>query len=377
MTASTLDPTATASGPLDAPSAADVLLLQAVHDYPCVSVLCTSEPAPRMAPAVVTRARAMIDDVGRRLRAEPGGDEHGLADRLREALDAAATSPNRGAIALFASRDHTSAWSLPLSVVDRAVVDPTFATRDLVRALHRTPRHVVLVLTDRRARVFDGVGDTLVPAIGGAFPMDRAERTEGAGGRADRHRGRRASGDPEAFAREVDQALGAHLRLHPAPLVLVGATEVLARFTRTSRHLARLAGTVRGSHARTPLPQLAGLIRPVLDEYLRSRQEEALRLLDERVGARRVASGIDAVWLAARAERPEMLAVEQGLFHPARLSDDGDFLQPADDVEHPDVIDDAVDEVIEVVLQRGGWVALVEDGSLAAHDGVALSLRTR
>ena len=47
---------------------------------------------------------------------------------------------------------------LPVPVVDRTVVDPSFATRDLVRSLHRTPRHVVLLLSEREARLLDGVG---------------------------------------------------------------------------------------------------------------------------------------------------------------------------------------------------------------------------
>ena len=84
-----------------------------------------------------------------------------------------------------------------------------------------------------------------------------------------------------------------------------------------------------------------------------------------------------SAWLAARRERPEMLAVEEGLFFPARLSADGDFLLPAANIDAPEVIDDAVDELIELVLDRGGWIALVDDGSLARHDRVALTLRDR
>lgn len=85
--------------------------------------------------------------------------------------------------------------------------------------------------------------------------------------------------------------------------------------------------------------------------------------------------GITAAWLAATHERPEMLAVEDTLVYPARLAADGDLLVPADDAESPDVIDDAVDELIELVLHRGGWVALVEDGALADHYRIALTLR--
>jgi hypothetical protein len=363
---------------LPVPTAADVLALQAVHDYPAVSILCSTDPAPTMGAMVVARVERLVDDATRRLRSELG--EHmaeSLRDDLRNLVDDARERPTRAAIALYVSSRHISAWGLPQPVVDRAVVDPTFATRDLVRSLHRTPRHVVLVLSEREARLFDGSGDTLQPPPGARFPqVDRAPRRHtraggvpAKGGEQDRR--------SEAFLRTVDQALGAYLSLHPAPLVLVGAGRTLARFTRTSSNLGRLAGTVQGSHARTSLPTLARLVRPVLEAYLRSREDEALALLDRRGGAGEVASGMPAVWLAARAERPEMLAVEEGLFYPARVSRDGDFITPADDLEHPDVIDDAVDEVIETVLRRGGWVALVQDGALAATQRIALTLRPR
>ena len=88
-------------------------------------------------------------------------------------------------------------------------------------------------------------------------------------------------------------------------------------------------------------------------------------------------TGVPAAWLAARHERPEMLAVEESLFYPATISDDGDFLSPADAVGADGVIDDAVDELIELALQRGAWVALTEDGALAGYDRVALTVRPR
>jgi hypothetical protein len=70
-----------------------------------------------------------------------------------------------------------------------------------------------------------------------------------------------------------------------------------------------------------------------------------------------------------------MFAVEESYRYPARLSADGDMVTPADDIEAPDVIDELVDELIETVLDRGGWIALVRDGSLTEHGKVALTLR--
>lgn len=240
-------------GALTLPSADDVVLLQVIRDYPAVTLLMCTTPATVMTRDDATALRGMARRAAERLRREDLGAVEGAVIAAMERLTAqAATGPTSTAIAVYASRATAEIHRLPVSVRDRVVIDPTFATRDLIRALHRTPRHVVLVLTSREARL--------------------------------------------------------------------------------------------------------------------------LELLDRRTSARRVASGMPAVWLAARRERPEMLAVEEGLFYPARDSPDGDVLTPAGDVEHPDVVDDAVDELIELVLVRGGWVALVADRALAAHERVALTL---
>ena len=132
------------------------------------------------------------------------------------------------------------------------------------------------------------------------------------------------------------------------------------------------SGARSGDHT-----QLVDLIRPVLRDYLTSRGHEALVHVERRARTGRVLRDIDSAWLAARWERPEMLAVEEHYYYPARLDDTGDTLIPATDVDHPDVIDDAVDELIETVLSRGGWIALVAPGELPDNTHLALTLRSR
>ena len=355
------------------PTAEQVLLLQSVCGYPCVSLLMNTTPGPALTGAEAVRLDHLLSQAIRRLRAEAPCEDVALAQaNLERLVENAAVGPTSSALALFAGPRTATALRLPVGVRERVVVDPTFATRDLVRSLHRTPRHVVLVLSSREARLLEGAGDQLRPAQTSAFPMHdtRPQRTER--GRADR-----GDSDTVAFLRTVDRALTTYLRLHPAPLVLAGSTRTVATYTDLSNNLTRLAGSIPVNLSKEPLPALAARIRPTMEDYLLSRQQEALTLLDKRVGARRAASGMADCWLAARTERTEMLAVEQGLFYPARISDDGDLLVPASDVEHPEVIDDAVDELIELVLDRGGWVALVDDGTLTAHDGVALTLRSK
>lgn len=168
-------------------------------------------------------------------------------------------------------------------------------------------------------------------------------------------------------------ALGAHLRAHPSPWVIIGAEPAVAQFRRMTQNTTRLAGVVTGNHLNAPLSDVADLTGPVITSYLRSRQDEALALLEQRTGQDRALYGIDTAWLAARWERPEMLIVEEGFFYPARVSADGDGLVPAADADHPDVLDDAVDELIETVLLRGGWVALAADGAIPQQARIALT----
>ncbi len=337
------------------PTPEQVLLLQSLRDDPSVSLLATTTPAVRMTDADGRTLQRLAAEARARLARDGAPAE--LADALDALVADARTGPTGAAIALYVNRALRQTVRLPLPVTDRVVVDPTFATRDLVRTLHRIPRHLVLLLSERDARLLEGGAGTLRPPARSPFPLT-----------ADDDAG-------DAFLRRVDRALGTHLRLHPAPLVLVGGHRVVGRFRRLSRNTGRLAGTVPGNLTTAPATVLVPRIREVLETYLLSRQDEALAHLDRRRSRHAVVEGIDAAWLAARRERPEMLAVEEGFGLAARLSADGDFLVPAEDVEHPDVVDDVVDELVETVLLRGGWVAFVADGALADAGRVALTLR--
>jgi Bacterial archaeo-eukaryotic release factor family 3 len=345
-------------------TAASVLGLQGYRAQPSVSLLLSTLPGPTLSAEDRDALHALARQARQRLTAGAGGPA-GASPALPDTLDrlvAGVRGPISQALALYASVSHTARFDLPIQVVDRCVIDPTFATRDLVRALHRTPRHVVLLLGVDRARLLDAPDGRLKHVTHGFPRSDRGHR----------------DGTParERFLREVDQSLGAYLRVHPAPLIIVGDRSTLAAFRRISRNTARLAGTLPEDHLDAGRDELGVLIRPILEDYLLSRQAEALALLATRTEQDRAVRGLERAWLASRWERPEMLAVEQGYFQPARLSADGDTLTPTREVGAPDVLDDAVDELIETVLSRGGWVALLPDHTLPADARVALTLRS-
>ncbi len=315
--------------------------------WPSVSILLDTTPAPLMADADARRLETLIDEAGLRLRTAGVVAPERIVARLEQlAAEASSGATGRG-LALFASQAVARRVRLPVSVAPRAVVEHTFATRDLVRALHRTPPYLALVLHDTCAHVYEATADSLAPVHAHGFPFERAI-TELEAVSASEDAGTR-------FLAEVDAAFGRLRAERPTPMVLAGAPELTARFIDRAESLYRLAG-VLATAATTSPRDLYVETRAAVEAYLLSREAEALWTLEHALitSPDRVATGIDACWAAARTAARAMLVVEEG------------FTVATDD-RH-----DAVDDLIENVIERGGWVALARDGLLEQHGHVAL-----
>src|SRR5262249_46016529 len=158
---------------------------------------------------------------GTRLEAEPPGTAlEPLMRRLRRLAMTVRRRPATAAVALFVSERESTAVQLPIAVTDRVVVDPTFATRDLVRAIAHVPRHRVLVVSERAARLYEGTPGLLHEVTGGAFPLappadeNRSDRSH----RFGRDRARSRDAHVAAHLRATDDALAARRASDPLPL---------------------------------------------------------------------------------------------------------------------------------------------------------------
>ena len=90
---------------------------------------------------------------------------------------------------------------------------------------------------------------------------------------------------------------------------------------------------------------------------------------------------LNEAWQAALDSRVETMVVQEDLHLPATVSKDGRSLtpQPVSDMAGKEVIDegqiDAVDEMIEAVMQNGGRVRFVDNDQLTEHHGLAMITR--
>jgi hypothetical protein len=356
----------------------DVRLLQAFREYPSVSIIL---PTYRTAPENLKdpiRVKNLVKEAEERLLQEFTWREvDTLLSRLNALAEGIDYQYTTEGLAMYANKDFSRAFSLPFKPAEQVVVDETFATRNLVMALKRTQRYWLLALSDNATRLFEGVRDSLVEITEGGFPMTNpgpGAATRLPGGQGINRSAYRDDKSRQFFS-AVDAAFKDFYIDDELPLIVAGVDRNLAFFQEVSSHTSAIIGTLGGNYDYSSAHELAQLVWPLVKANRAVQVDEVLKELDAAISARKYASSITEVWHLAQEGRGSTLIVETGFHYPARVDETGLFLSPADDATAPGVIDDAVDDVIQVVMAKGGKVVFVDDGVLEKYQHIAMILR--
>lgn len=352
----------------------DLNQLQSLIKIPALSILL---PTHRTSPdnkQDPIRVKNLVDEAKERLTEEFSSRElASLFDRLETLVSEIDYPHTLDGLALYVSHDFSQRYDLPFSIPARVVIDKTFATRDLVYGLHRAQRYWVLLLSQASTRLLAGTGETLEEVQDANFPIQMTG--PGATGPIpfdadssyvdDRHR---------RFFQQVDSAFTHYAEGESLPLVVGGVVRQVSFFQEVSQYTSAIAGTLSGNFDKVSIADLVPQVWPIVQSVREAQKVEALQALDAAIGAQAVVSTIGEAWRLAKEGRGKLLLVEKNYHVPAVLTENGGL----ELVEQPggtEVIDDAVDEVIEAVLAKGGEVAIVDDGALAVHQRIALTLR--
>jgi hypothetical protein len=357
----------------------DVQLLQSIEGYPLLSLLLpTHRTAPENQQDPIRVKNLQTEAVDRLSQEFSQREVAPLLKQLDELIAEIDYQYALDGLALFVGQDFARKFYLPFTITERVVIDHTFATRDLVFAMNRSPRYWVLSLSEQPTQLFEATRDALEEVRqGNKFPMTHGgpgggSKLPGGAGintsavRDDQHR---------QFFRKVDNEFNEVTVNDPLPLLLVGIDRYFSFYKEVAANPSSIIGTVSGNHEKTPLDELGKLTWEVAEQYFADRREKVMQELDDAISAQKCASTIGEVWRMAKEGRGDLLLVEEDYHYPATVDETGMHITPAEDAAAPGVIDDAVDEVIETVMAMGGRVTFVENGKLDQHQRIALILR--
>ncbi len=352
----------------------DLKELQALTKVPALSILLPTHrtsPDNKQDPILV---KNLVADAKDRLSQEfSARDLEPLLKNLDELVEDIDYTYALDGLALFVAHDFAKKFYLPFTVPQRVIIDQSFATRDLVYGLHRAQRYWVILLSQNASRLLAGTGDTLEEVNNTDFPLQMT----GPGATTnlpysaesaymdDRHR---------RFFQSVDRAFTAYADDDTLPIVVGGVIRQISFFQEVSQYQSQIVGTISSNFDSATVSELVPEVWPFIQEVRSQQRADAMAALDTAMGEKKVSTALQEIWQLANEGRGKLLLVESD-YHIPGVVDERGGLQIVEEKGGTEVMDDAIDEIIEAVLAKGGEVMLMEDGSLADYHGIALTLR--
>lgn len=356
----------------------DLINLMTYKEYPSISILL---PTHRTAPdnkQDSIRLKNLTKDAERRLSEEfDSKDVIQIIDKINSITEDIDYNYLLDGLAIFVNKSFAGKYKLPFPVKEQLIIDETFATRNLIYTLNRSPKYWVLVLSEKPTRLYEGFRDQLIEVCNGNFPIYFQETTWDEPLRVGEITNTSAYKDEKSkqFFRKIDRMIKTINSSEQLPIVVTGVERYLSFYNEVTENKQQIIAQLEGSYDKTSPHELSKLVWPLVFDSIEKSKVTLLSELDRAVGANKYASGIQQCWRLALEGRIQTLLVEKDFHYPAHLSEDNLTIYPAEAADQPGVVDDAVDELIETVIQKGGRVAFVENGSLKVHQKIAAILR--
>lgn len=356
----------------------DVINIMSFKEYPCISIILpTHRTAPENRQDSI-RLKNLIKEAERRLSEEFDQIEvKKIIERINSITEEIDHNYTLDGLVIFVSKSFAGKYDIPFPVKEQLVIDETFATRNLIYTINRSPKYWVLVLSEKPTRLFEGLRDQLVEVNNENFPIYFQETTWDEPFTVGEITNTSAYRDEKSkhFFRKIDRMIKTLNSAEQLPLAITGIGRYLSFYNEITENKQQIIAQLEGSYDKNSPHELSKLIWPLVFEAVEKNKQTLLNELDRAVGANKYSSGIQQCWHRASEGRVQTLLVEKDFHFPATLGDDRLTLYQAESADLPGVIDDAVDELIEMVIQKSGKATFVENGSLEIHQRVAAILR--
>lgn len=291
-----------------------------------------------------------------------------LIDRLNSLANKIDHSHNLESLILFVNKDIAEYTRLPIAVKDRAVVDLTFVTRDLVRAMHQETSYYVLVLSQEKVRLIEAANDKVVAEVGAPFPIlnEQFDTTEW----VDLSNMSRQRNLLTEFFNQVDKDVNKIRRNNPLPVLICSVEENYNLYLKIADQRNSILDIFLNKN------RIEKKDHAIVKEAWKMVQEHIIKKNNSRkvelkkaVSANQFLSDTNEIWRAIAQGKIQTLFIEQGLFQPAVMKDGVITYVSDSERNNKGVIDDIYDEMIERNVGFGGDVVFLPKGELKKFNG--------
>ena len=279
---------------------------------------------------------------------------------------------NLEGLVLFVNENIAEYVRLPLKVDDRVMVDDSFHTRDLLRAIHGQTGYYVLLLSKQKARMIEALSDKAVEEIMTGFPVENETTTVAPGAASIANKVTSLSLE---FFNIVDKKVNEVYKVKPLPVIVCTDESNYSEFLKIADKKEIYLGNVKGNKMSEKAHHVVGSVWPVVMDLQNTQNKKRLNELDVAVNATKYVTDFNDIWTALNEGRGRTLFVKQGYFQPARIVDNQIQLVAPDMAEEADVVDDIIDEMLEKNMKAGGDAVFMQEDELDKFQGLVLVTR--
>lgn len=335
----------------------------------CITIIMnTHRTSPDNLKDAIT-LKNLIKEVENRLLADTSKrNAAALVDKLNTLANEIDHNYNLDSLLLFVNDDVAEFARLPIHVVDRVAIDDSFATRDLIRAIHTEANYYVLVLSQEKARLIEALNDKVVQEFESPFPIENNQfHTRN---KADAAISARKSSLIAEFFNQVDKEVNAIRKQNPLPVLICTVEENYSEYLKIAdeKHSifdAYLNKNRMDDKDHAIVAEAAVIVAAETTQRNNERKAELLKAVSEN----KFLSDTNDIYRGIKEGRVQTLFIEQGLFQPAILEDDQITYVSDSHKSDKGVIDDIYDEMISMNMNFGGDVVFLPKGELSKFNG--------
>jgi len=311
----------------------------------------------------------MIKEAETRLISSLGKkDASGLVKRLRHLESDIDHRKNLESLIIFVNEDLARYTRLPITVENRVVIDKTFATRDLIRALHQEVDYFVLVLSQQKVRLIEAVAGKVAGEAGYPFPIENNQFFPTS--KAELANAGRQTNLLAEFFNRIDKEVNTVRKDNPLPVLICTEESNYYEFLKVADQKDCYFETFLNRNRveekdHAIVKDAWEIVKAHTIEKNNSRKAE----LEKAVSTGRFLSDISDIWKAVHQGRVQTLFIAQGLFQPAIIKSGVVVPVSGEKRDKEDVIDDIYDEMIEVNMRYGGDVVFLPQDELIRFNG--------
>lgn len=344
-------------------------VVEAAHYCPSVSIILPFEPKMSLKQEITHSLNIIEDQVKQELLDNYPG-EIGLLvfQKLRAIIKTLNFNTHKKSIAIYVSPVFEKVLYLDIAVEEKVIVDDSFEIRDLLYNKKQLHKYLVLLLSGKESRMFLGNCSTFVrivsntPESVSSYINDMPSRVANFSDMSERK-----EIVMEKFLHHVDAALDIILNSYRLPLFVLGTEKMLGQFKKLTKHTGSVIDYIQGNYEAATQQELLGVLSPYIADWKRVKLKDLLNQLEEAAGKGKLALGMKKVWREAMNHKGRLLVVEKDYMYPAHPHDKAEIDKVIAPYNKFSYIRDAVDDVIEKVLENGGDVEFVDKDLMKGH----------